>query len=830
MSIKRTYLIVLSVFCMSLCALGVHARNEKNEVLYTISGYVFDAGSGERLIGATLIDTISRQGCVTNEAGFFSLTLSRGMHALIASYVGYELSPVKSVELTKDIFLKIRLRPDNELTEIVVSGQDLAIGSANSPQMSAIQVSGSQVKNMPSIGGIADVMKAVKMQPGVQSGGDGSSTIYVRGGGPDQNLILLDGVPLYNVNHAFGLFSVFNADAVKTVTLYKGNFPARYGSRLSSIIDVRTNEGSATGWHAGVQLGLLSTSLNFEGPIFSKNEMLLRHKGDTVIGRTRFKLSARRTHYDALLSPIMRRVVQGQYTGNNETNARSYFYDVNAKISHAISDYDKLIATFYMGDDDILVDYNKTQMVDDMSYQSAMNQTWSWGNIMGALKYEHIFSSRLFSKTQVSATSYQYTLSQNMHVNQPDEQDLPFTYNQKMRYRSNLIDLSVREDLECMPNRKNLIRMGVEYAHHRFSPLVTNLWSMESDLGLLQQLDTAYSQGESRAHEIVVYAEDNISPNDYFSMNIGLRTGLYIIEGKTYPNFEPRLGARVRLYKDLNMKVSASYMNQFVHLLSNSMISNPSDLWVPVTKDIPPMSCVQAAAALAYQIPNVGEFSIEGYYKRMWNLLEYKEGASFFGSATDWQDKVVTGIGWSYGVEFLFQRKVGAVTGWLGYTWSRSMRQFDQEGMVINFGKPFHAKNDREHDISLSLQYQINRYFDISGSFVYGTGARATLATQNYYDKTHGDYVEFITERNNYQMPDYHRLDLGCNIHIPSKKAGDKTLSKNGWLYDAEHLINISVYNVYCRQNPYMMYQDGMKLMQISLFPVLPSISYSFSF
>ena len=827
---KRLSLYILLSLPLLLCA-----------QTYTINGYVSDAASAERLIGAAVFDTISQHGSVTNTAGFYTLTLPAGKHAIQVCYVGYHPSTPIVLDLRKDTLISFNLHSSTRLEEVTVVAHP-SLSGPQSAQMSAIEVPISQIKGIPAIGGEVDVLKAIQLLPGVQSGSEGTTGIYVRGGGPDENLITLDGVPLYNVSHLMGFFSVFNADAVKNVTLYKGNFPARYGSRLSSVIDVRQNDGNATGYHGNLSVGLLSAKLNVEGPIYwNKNDWRRFAAGDTVRAKTTFNISARRTYFDLFTAPLMALIAKVAADVNG--TGGYYFYDVNAKLSHTFSENDRLSGSFYMGDDVMYLRYGF-----DWSYMNELNKgdlnvRMGWGNLVAATNWEHRYSSRLFSNTQVAFTRYRYRLGENMHETYTywDDQDVKQSggFDQSMGYNSNIYDVSANTHFEFTPNSRHTLNFGAEFIYHQFQPSVSNFFVAELGEGMRFQLDTTIIGGElMRGYEATVYVEDSYTPWSWLKLNYGLRGSLYHTGGKTYPSLEPRLGARALITKDFAFKASYSYTSQYVHMLSNSSISLPTDLWVPVTKKIPPMHAMIVAAGLSYDLFGQLEISVEGYYKRMKNLIEYKDGATFFGTSTGWEDKVAVGDGWSYGVELLLQRKVGPVTGWIGYTWSRTMRQFDREGQELNFGKPFHAKYEREHDVSVTLQYEVNKKVDLSATFVYGTGQRATLGTQTYHDPTleEADNTTYpiqhriIGERNNYIMPDYHRLDIGATFHIPHHKSGDPSLSKGGWLTRAEHQVYVGVYNVYCRMNPYLLYESGGKLYQISLFPLLPSVSYNFKF
>ena len=803
---------LLLFVCFLVCPLLADAAGP-----FTVSGYVTDAGSGERLIGATVLDTLSRQGTATNTSGYFTLTLSQKEAAIRVSYVGYAPSEVYHLTLTADTLLHVGLRENTRLEELTVIAEQ-SLSGPESVQMSVVEVPVQQIKGIPALAGEVDVLKAIQLLPGVQSGTEGSAGLYVRGGGADENLIILDDVPLYNVNHMLGFFSVFNAEAIKNVTLYKGSFPARYGSRLSSVVDVRQRDGSQTGWHGTAMVGLISAKLNVEGPIpWNKQQVdMIRNKEIITRNATTFSLSARRTYYDLFMAPLLAAIVSNGTDGQNAT-AGYFFYDVNARLTHRFNENDKLSASFYMGDDEIYVRYraNNTTSADDPKVQMRLN--WDWGNLLAALNWEHRFSPKIFSTTQLSYTRYRYDLRQSLSYDVAGS-DVATSLGESMDYNSYVNDLMLQTQFSYIPSSRHDLRWGGNYIFHQFRPQVTSFnlrLSGTTDFAV----DTLLTDGQIPAHEASIFVEDTYTPLSWLRLNLGLRGSIYATQGKVYPSLEPRIGVRALAFRGFAVKAGYSYMSQYVHLLSNSSVSLPTDLWVPVTRQILPMRSMQVAAGLSYDVLGCLELSVEGYYKRMINLIEYRDGASFIGTTEGWEQKVCMGDGWSYGVEFLAQRKAGKLTGWIGYTWSRSMRQFDREGQTINFGRPFPAKYDREHDLSITLQYAVTKHIDLSTTFVYGTGARATLGTQTYYDPISRQTLTYIPERNNYRMPDYHRLDLGVSFHYPLRKHPE-------W----QSVWNVSVYNVYNNMNPFLLYQDSGRMYKVSIFPILPSVSYSFKF
>jgi outer membrane cobalamin receptor len=799
----RRWLVVIGL--MFVCVTGFAQRR-------TISGYVMDAASKETLIGATVFDKNSGKGCATNNYGFYTLTLDPGEVNLQISYVGYAQQN-HTLDLKENLSLNFSLETNTTLDEVVVEATRATV-SARSPQMSVVELPVQQIKSIPTLFGEADVLKAIQLLPGVQNGSEGSAGMYVRGGGPDENLLLLDGVPVYNVNHMMGFFSVFNPDALKNVTLYKGSFPAHFGGRLSSVVDIRMKEGDMQKYHGNVSVGLISTKLNFEGPI--------------VKDKLSFNLSFRRTYSDLLMKPALW-IAKTQMEGVNRLNAGYYFYDLNAKLNWKISDKDRLYLSFYSGDDAIYLKIkNKDYSYNDVQYQNHINMNWKWGNMLASLRWNHVMSQKLFMDASINYTQYRHNLGMGI-----TEENIFEQYNNtslkdefSMAYKSGINDLTAKFDFDYTPLPNHEIRFGGNYTYHQFRPEVQAMKIVE---GNEVEMDTMAGSPKVFAHETALYVEDNMSFGDIFRVNAGVHYSTFTVEGKTYQSVQPRLSTSVMLASNLSLKAGYAYMTQYVHLLSNSSLSLPTDLWVPVTKNIVPMNAHQVSLGAFYELPKLFDISIEGYYKTMDNLLEYKDGASFFGSSENWENKVCMGKGWAYGVEFLVQRSFGKTTGWIGYTWAHAKRQFDREGMVINQGKVFPAKYDRRHDLSITVQHKFNDRIDLSGTWVFSSGNCGTLGTQIYEGLVDNwGNVPSINalERNNFRMGNYHRLDLSVNFH-KQKKHGVRT-----W--------NISVYNVYNHNNPFIVYTDyrwdeatqkeKRVLMQASLFPIIPSVSYSFKF
>jgi len=799
---------------------------------HTISGYITNEKNGETLINSSVYEKNSQKGSVSNSYGFYSLTLPTGAVNLTYSYVGFALQN-RSFVLTKDTVINIKLAESIELNEVTVIGNRKELGVKGS-QMSAINVPINQIKSVPSLFGETDVIKALQLLPGVKAGTEGSAGMYVRGGGPDENLLLLDGVPVYNVNHMFGFFSVFNADAIKDVTLYKGSFPARFGSRLSSVVDIRMNDGDDKNFHGNVTVGLISSKINIEGPIIKE--------------KTTFNLSFRRTYGDILAQPLIK--MAAKQSGDLKASAGYYFYDFNAKISHKISDKDRLYLSAYMGDDVIYsnMQQSSTDLGNGGSSSSRLKMNWNWGNLISAMRWNHVRNNKLFMNTTASYTRYRFdmaigTESETIIKNPPSTTNESIT----LGYKSGIEDYSAKVDFDWSPNPNHDIKFGADYTYHTFSPGVTVAKISGTENYGVQSMDTTIGDKSVSAHEATAYFEDNISLGQVVKLNVGLHYSSFLVQNQLYNSLpQPRLGLRVLLSDNLSFKVGYASMSQYIHLLSNSNISLPTDLWVPVTKRIPPMKSNQYSAGIFYNLNNMIDFSVEGYYKSMDNLIEYKDGASFLGSTTGWEDKVSLGRGWAYGVEFLAQKTVGKTTGWIGYTWSKSERLFDRPGQEINYGMAFPAKYDRRHDLSVVVSHKFTDRFDIAATWVYSTGSCGTLALQNYgvtdVPQSSSNYSSLyssnpitaslsnVSSRNNFRYAPYQRLDVGVNFH-KKRKHGIRT-----W--------NVSVYNAYNQLNPFLttvtsknvknpttgQYESKKSLTQISIFPIIPSVSYTYKF
>ena len=789
----------------------------------TISGYVDEIESGEKLIGATIYDLISGKGTITNDYGFFSLTLPKDSVKVRVSYIGYvtkvfEDYPVS--DLKKNFSLSDQMLQE---VEILSSKEELVHQKS---EMSTVDLSMDKVRALPALLGENDVMKTIQLLPGVQTGSEGTSGLYVRGGGPDQNLILLDGVPVYNASHLFGFFSVFNSDAINSTKLVKGGFPARYGGRLSSVIDIKMKEGNMKKFHGQGSIGLIASKLSLEGPIFKD--------------RTSFIVSARRTYIDILARPFIaanqKRQASKDGGNTNSSNTGGYFfYDFNGKINHKINDKHRLYLSNYIGRDKASLKAVDNYSQDSTSGFDSTESQLNWGNIISSLRWNYMPSNKVFINTTLRYSKYDFLIAfgQNSSDTTLNFNNTTTVDNQNFSYAylSNIEDWSAKIDVDWMPNPDHLVKFGLGDIYHTFTPGVNQFQLTDSTTAL----DTTFGSVKHYAHEVSAYIEDDWTVNNSLKGNAGLHYSTFFVGNKQYSSFQPRISFRYLIDSKSSFKMGYAKMGQFLHLLTNSGIGLPTDLWVPATEKIKPQFSDQIAAGYARTFNDKFEVSLEGYFKTMDNLIEYKDGASFFDNETDWQDKIHIGRGWSYGGELLIEKKMGKTTGWIGYTLSWTNRQFDS----INFGLTYPYRYDRRHDIGIAVTHEINDRINIGVVWVYGTGNAVTLGRESYssfntsliddiynfnINNNFGNNistVDHIEGRNNYRMPNYHRLDVSINMK-KEKKWGERTWS-------------FGLYNAYSRQNPFYLQftrdeEGNSQLSQFSLFPLIPSFTYAFKF
>ncbi|HAH59420.1 MAG TPA: TonB-dependent receptor [Bacteroidales bacterium] len=789
----------LIVFILLIAGTGTLCAQTR----YTLSGYVREKGTHELLPGVNIYVPSLRNGTVTNNYGFYSLSLPEGTCEVIFSYIGYQTVSYQIVfDQNRD--LEVNLSGSIALSEVTITAEEITRNSENS-QMSMVVLPVQQIKNIPAFLGEKDVFKALQLMPGVQKGSEGSSGLYVRGGGPDQNLIILDDAPVYNASHLFGFFSIFNGDALKSIELTKGGFPARFGGRLSSVVEMTMKDGNKTKLSGEAGIGLISSRLLLEGPIIKE--------------KASFIVSARRTYIDALIRPMMPRDEKFGY----------YFYDLNAKVNYDFGRKDKLYLSGYFGRD-------KFSIVDRGNYYDEFNQNQYsteaglyWQNATSTIRWNHLFNNKVFANTSAIFSRYNLTIYDK-------EKDNSGTYS--LKYYSGIRDFALKYDLEYHATPTYTLRTGIQTTQHRFTPSAV----VEKDSQTLENFDqkTIYDSFESG-----LYAENQFNFGGKAQLNAGFRLSHFAVDGEYYLAPEPRMSFNFILSKGFSAKAAYAEMNQYIHLLSNTGIGLPTDLWVPSTTRVKPQNSRQLSAGLARDLNNPGlSVTLEGYYKWSKNILGYKPGASFLliddpseARNFTWQDNVTAGKSLSYGAELLIHKKTGRFSGWIGYTLSWTKLKFDE----INFGEYFWAKYDRRHDLSVVAIYEINPRVTLSGTWVYGTGNAITLPQADfpvlinnpienllgehfsgyyYYPQSVTDYGRV----NSYRIKAYHRLDLSVQFHKQMKR----------W----ERTWEFGLYNAYSRKNPffyfidetYTEYGSRSTLKQVSIFPIIPSVSYNIKF
>jgi outer membrane receptor for ferrienterochelin and colicin len=781
---------------------------------FTVSGYVRETGSLEALIGVNVYLPGTTTGTTTNTYGFYSLTLPAQDTLRVAySFVGYE-TVARTVPLRTNQTQNVVLTPGRLLAEVDVKASTTVEKVSENPQMSSIEVPVAQIKKIPTFLGEKDVLKVLQLMPGVQKGSEGQTGIYVRGGGPDQNLIILDDAIVYNASHLFGFFSVFNSDAIKSVELIKGGFPARYGGRLSSVIDLTMKDGNREKIHGEGGIGLIASRLTLEGPL-SKNK------------KASFLVSGRRTYLDIVAAPLINAETRGQ------TKAGYYFYDLNAKANYDFGPKNKLYLSGYFGRDHFYA-HDNTQNNDT---------GLGWGNATGTLRWNHLFNQKLFGNLSFVFSDYKFQIS----AVEKSTQDAQ-TYS--LDYSSGIRDVALKYDVDYYPNPQHSLKAGLMNTYHHFIPSAVVLQNP-----VINQIATNTNQSVTNintidALESGLYIEDTWRPSSRWRMNGGFRLSYFHQTGVDYVKPEPRLSAAYTLKPDLSIKASYALMNQYIHLLSNTGIGLPTDLWVPSTDRVKPQQSQQGAIGVAKDFTNEGvTLTVEGYYKTMENIINYKEGASFLlindptsANSLSWQDNITAGRGWSYGVELLLQKKVGRFSGWAGYTLSWTQWQFAE----LNGGQPYYPRYDRRHDVSLVGIYELNKRITLSAVWVYGTGNALTVPVGRYdtyrggnalvYGATLGGVQplfsnsrtndDYGNQKNSFRAEPYHRFDVGIQFH-KQKKHHERT-----W--------EISVYNLYNRRNPFFYRLESVPattadpartgLFRYSVFPIVPSVSYNFKF
>lgn len=747
----------------------------------SVRGFVRDSLNHEVLIGATIIDS-DNKGVITNEFGYFSFSGMPAGNKLYVSYLGYKtkIEPYN----TGDTIINIFLVPGITLETVNISSR---ISIETIPEMGAVSITMKELSKLPTLAE-PDILKKLQLMPGVQGGQEGRSGMFVRGGSPDQNLFLIDGMPMYHVHHIGGLLSVFHSSVINDVKLYKGGFPARYGGRVSSVVDVRLKEGNKKEHHGEFGVGLASGDITLEGPLGSS--------------KTSYIVSLRRFWYDILTRPLSKIIFNGFSVGYN-------FYDFYGKISHQISETERLYLTFYSGDDKLVYTYN-TFNKDEFKFKNYQK----WGNILGNLRYNKIFNERMSLDLKAGYTRYRF--HQLDQTKKPDEII-------KTEYLSYASDYSIKADFQWNFNKLYSARWGTDLIRHHYKPGV-NTNTVDNSV-------ERFGSKEVFATETAIYFENIISPIEWFNANFGLRYNTYYVSNKLFTNLEPRITLNLMTKNAGAFKLSYMKIMQPVHMLGFSGMGIASDLWVPSLKEVPPIKSEQYSVGYVKTLPYGFELNVEAYCKNLSNMIAYKEGAYFYGGSEDWSDKIEKdGIGSMKGVELLFRRTSGATNGWISYTLAKSDRQFTN----INQGKMYPFKYDRRHDFTAVLQHSFSERLSVSATWMYGSPYPVTLATGKYVsnrivsDIT--DYSEIFqpniaalySDKNSLRLESYHRLDFGVNYEWINKKGKKRKII--GGIYNAYSRMNAAFY--------YWDYRDpndntsDVVVKKAAILPIIPTLKY----
>lgn len=783
-------LIFTLTFLFTICY--IFAQTPK----YTISGYVKNSGSGENLIGANVYIKELMKGISTNTYGFYSLTVEKGSYTFVVSFIGYK-DYVQTVELNQNLKINVDLEENVITTKEVVITAEKQDENTQSTQVGRFEMPVEKMKKLPAFLGEVDVLKTIQLTPGVQSAGEGNTGFYVRGGGPDQNLILLDEAVVYNASHLLGFFSVFNADALKNVELYKAGMPANYGGRLASVLDLSMKDGNMKEYAVNGGIGLISSRLTIEGPI--KKE------------KSSFIISGRRTYLDVLMRPFLNEDAAFK-------NGGYYFYDINSKINYTFSDKDRLYLSGYFGRDVFAMN----------SKGMNMKNTIDWGNATASLRWNHLYNNKLFSNATLVYSDYKFNFGATQNL-----------YDVKLY--SGVTDYNAKLDYTWMPSILQTIKFGANYTYHIMMPNNATAKSGDTEFDLGEEVKL-YS------HEAALYINDEYDFSEWLKINAGLRYSFfehvgpyekYVLNSigrigdtisyargepiKCYNNIEPRFSARIMMKDKSSIKLSYTQNYQYIHLASYASVSLPTDIWVPSTAIVKPQYGTQYSIGYFRNFKkNIFETSFEIYYKHLKNQIEFKEGALPEDNLMNNTDNNFTfGTGESYGGELFLKKRTGKITGWIGYTLSWTTRNFPD----INLGITYPAKYDRRHDISVVVSYDITERLNASLIWVYATGNAITLPLSRYF--IGGNIVCEYSARNEFRMPAYHRMDFSLTY------SGKKTKK-------FQSSYNLSVYNVYSRMNPYYIYFDTSgdlmefnletSAKQVSLFPIIPSLSWNFNF
>lgn len=778
---------------------------------YILSGYVEDEETGERLIGANIYIHDQQIGTTSNAYGFYSIKLKEGNAQLTYSYLGYQKLST-NLDLSNDLSQTIALKPSLTLKEVIITARDSTIPSSS---IFSFNLSPEEMDALPAVGGESDILRYASFMPGVQTGADGVGGLHIRGGSVDQNLILLDDVTVYNPSHLIGVFSVFNPSAIKSADLIKGRFPSRYGGRLSSVLDIRTKDGNKKKWVKRVGLGISAVSLSVEGPLVKNKSSLF--------------ISARTSPLNFLIKPISRKIKERR----NQEGFMSYkFYDANAKFNYSFSNKDKIYLSFYKGGDQFheegKINYtiNQTLRNEDNSFQNL-----GWGNTIGSFRWNHVFGNKLFLNTSLTYSHYHFD-SEGLFTHSDTLLTDGSTLAQTLitQFSSDIKDRGLKMNFDYLASPNHRLNFGVALIDHAFTPGVAasdlNLVFSIDDFELIDGIFDTLTNPTIKSLEYGIYLEDEWTIGQRLKLNLGLRSAGFYVNDKWYHSIQPRLDISMGIGKRMNIHGSFSYMEQYLHLLTTSGIGLPTDLWVPSTASIKPQNSWQAVFGWGYRSDNNFFINVEGYYKRMNNIIDFLSDSSLDQiNSYNWENRITVGQGKAYGVELMLEKKIGRTRGLISYTLAKSVRQFEE----LNNGEVFPFRYDRRHNINAYFIQKMGRKWDFSASFTYGSGLAISLPTEKFEyfvpsEQLFVPLVGFVFDgKNNIRLSPNHRLDIQFSYRF----GGEKTVQG----------LSFGIYNLYNRKNA-LYYRPGQNpdnpseetYLKASLIPIMPYINYSLKF
>ena len=794
---------------------------------FSFNGYIEEKETGERLIGANIYDKITNIGTSTNEYGYFTLKLPEGKVELIVSYTGFN-SLEEKIRLSKNKTQTFALNGSLTFPEIIVTPIILE-GINTAEPLSSDHMQVAQMNKLPSLGGEVELFRMVEMMPGVQSGSDGLGGLHVRGGGADQNLILMDGVPIYNPSHSLGIFSAFNSEAIKSVQFFKGAFPARYGGRLSSVMDVRTREGNSKEWSGNIKAGLVTSSARIEGPIIKDKASILITARRTLLDKFIQDRTAKSKSEDQYFQDLYGVPLQGFSNYN--------FYDLNGKLNFSLGRKDKFYLSYYNGGDKFLdEDFIQDASFQDFKYSDKEIQKYNWGNQVGVFRWNHIFGNNLFLNTTLTHSIFQFDVQQIIEIDIiPNATIPPVNIFVGEAYFSRLKDWGAKLDFDYTSKRNHHFRFGVNSTLHSFQPGAFGADAkVDGEPFFDTDIDSVLNVSRIDAYEHNAYFEDEFLIGKKVKINMGLLANVFVIPEKTFFNLQPRFSLNYQVAKRLRLQAGFSRMVQSLHLVTGSDATFPNDLWLPSSELVPPQTSWQSVLGIQFQPTKSIEFSLEGYYKTMDNLSVFLDNSSLRSELSNpfnftfqpidnenWESQVTRGKGWNYGLEFQMKKNIGRTTGWLSYTWAFADRRFDD----INNGNTFNYRYDRRHNFHIAVNHRFAKWIDASINWTYGTGL-STLIPVSTVSIGGLNLINYEHTR----MPANHRLDAGVNLYF------------NTWKLDQK--IYLGAYNIYNRANPqyYKIISTPVEnsdpanpeydfsFYQGSFLPFLPSVSYSISF